>query len=125
MPRAGEGNGATISLDDYLAGVSKPGLTEEQRKKFAGRYEGGKVTWTGYLRAVSRNKSRDGDSFLLILKAKPVTDPPPGVFLAWFGVEHEKSLVSLAENQKVTVSGKLSLGRDPKVPELKDATLQE
>jgi hypothetical protein len=114
-----------ISLDDYLAGVSKPGLTDAKKKEFAEKYEGQKVTWTGYVRAVSRNKSRDGDTFLVILKDKPVTDPPPGAFVASFDVAQESAVTVLKENQKVTVSGVLSARNNPKVPVLDGATLGE
>jgi hypothetical protein len=115
---------AKISLDDYLAGVSKPGMTDAKKKEFAHKYEGQKVTWTGYVRAVTRNKSRGGDTFLLILKAKPVSDPPPGAFVASFDVSQEKAVTALQENQEVTVSGVLSVG-NPIAPVLEGATLDK
>jgi hypothetical protein len=117
--------GATVSLDDYLAGVAKAGSTDAERKEFAEKHDGKKVTWTGYVRAVSRNKSTDGDTFLVILKSKPAAEPPPGLFLASFDVANEKSLVALTPDQKVTVSGTLSTKQNPAVPLVTRATLEE
>jgi hypothetical protein len=122
---AGTAEEATISFDDYLAGVAKAGLTDAQRQELAGKYDGRKVTWTGYMRAVSKNKSPDGDSFVLIVKSKPVGEPPPAAFVAWLGLENETVLSALQENQKVTVSGTLFLQQNPMTPQLKDATLEE
>lgn len=126
-PSAGaeDGKAKDISAAEYLAGVAKPGMTDAERAKFAAKYDGQKVTWTGYVRAVSRNKSADGDSFLLILKEKPVADPPPAAFVVWLGLENEKSVEGLSEDKKVSVSGTLFVQRDPKIPQLKDAKLVE
>jgi hypothetical protein len=112
------------SAEAYFAGLAKAGESAGERKKFADKYEGRKVSWTGYVRAVSRNKSPDGDTFLLIVKTALAAESPQRGFLAWFGTADEEALTALQENQKVTVSGTLSVQRDPAIPDVKEAKIE-
>jgi hypothetical protein len=117
--------GGTVSLEDYFETIGKKDLTDAQRKEAALKHEGKKVTWTGYVRAVSRNKSRGGDTFLVILRSAPAADPPPKVFIASFAAAQEKEAVALKADQKVTVSGTLSVKQNPDAPVLQGAVLDE
>lgn len=114
---------APISLEDYLAGVSKPGLSASDQAAFAKKHAGTSVTWTGYVHTVSKNVSPNKTSYYLILKAKPAAEAgaPPSLFVAEFSDTDEEKLFALQADQKVTVSGTVEVGANPAIPSLGSA----
>jgi hypothetical protein len=114
-----------ISLDDYLTGVSKPGISASDQAAFAKQHAGADVTWTGYVRTVNKNLSPDGTLYMLILKARLADEEgkPGGFFFARFTGAAEKQLLALESEQKVTVSGTLEVGQNPAIPILADAKI--
>lgn len=115
---------APISLEDYFAGVSKPGTSAGDQASFAKKHAGASVTWTGYVRAVNKNLSPDGTIYKLILKSKPTDEAPLGLFVVQLAGADEKQLLALEKDQKVTVSGTLEV-TNPAIPEITDAKLSD
>jgi hypothetical protein len=115
-----------ISVEDYFAGISKPGMSPGDQASFAKKHVGVSVTWTGYVRTVSKNLSPDGAFYQLILKAKPAEESgaPIQLFIAQLAPgADEKQVTALGKDQKVTVSGTLEVGKNPALPIVADAKL--
>jgi len=115
----------SISVDDYFAGVLKPGISASEQAAFAKKHAGANVTWTGYLRTVSKNLSPDGTLYTVILKQKVADEAgkPNGLFVARFTSAAEKELTAMQKDQKVTVTGTLTVGQNPGLPTVDDAKL--
>jgi len=114
-----------ISLADYFAGVSKPGISADEQAAFVKKHAGASVTWAGYVRSINKNMSPDGAYYQLVLKAKLAEEKgvPLELFVAQLADAKEKEVLALQKDQKVTVSGTLKVGKNAALPTVAGAKL--
>ena len=110
-----------LSLDNLLAGLSDPNLTDLQFQKsqIFERYQNKRVKWEGRVRDVSRL----GEMILLIYTPSSESEKASRkAFSAVFPDTAEQRLSELSENDWILIEGTIDFGRG-KEPRLVDAEL--
>jgi hypothetical protein len=118
-----------ITFISFLTGVLDKKLTDIQREEFINAHNGRRVTWEGYVIGVKSEHFALNSNRAFNLGFRPETGTW-GSFhgnfaMAWFPDAAKPDLLTLLEDQHVTVSGILATGTDPTHPILNDARLEK